>query len=97
MERGSPLEAEPPTYEELYRWLCVYAVADAIRLLAIANDEWEEEGDWPAGQEWSGLGGSSRTTFLRRSRDAFGIGHDRFLQPLRVGRVDCDDLYEGVK
>ena len=77
-----------------YRWAYAAVVALAMDELEAANSE-ALPGEWPLGQDWSGLGGTSRSTFMRRARDRVGIDHDAFLAPLRSGAVDVDDLFDG--
>ncbi len=39
--------------------------------------------NWPAGQEWDQLAGSSKDIFMRRARKALLIDNDAFLSVLR--------------
>lgn len=60
--------------------------------LESANSE-AEPGEWPAGQEWDELGGSSKAVFLARARKKTGIPDDKFLEGIRNGSYDVDDLF----
>ena len=50
--------------------------------------------EWPAGQTWSQLNGTSRSIFLKQAREALGIDHELFLTAVRSGKYDIDDIYE---
>lgn len=60
--------------------------------LEIANSE-AKAGEWPAGQEWHELSGSSKACFLGLSRKRVGISDDEFLADIRSGLYDVDDLF----
>lgn len=102
-----PEPAPPPASEQVvealqdqvsrhYRWAYALLVELAKVELDIANSE-AQPGEWPAGQDWAGLGGTSKSAFLQRARDRAGIDHDEFLAPVRHGLVDIEDLFEGSK
>lgn len=76
---------------ELYRMAYAAHVALAKMLLdAAANDR----GEWPGRQTWADINGTSRSIFLRKAREASGLSdHDAFLEPIRSGAVDVEDLY----
>lgn len=96
--RIAELEAENAALKEIaaqnFRWSYQLLLAFAKHLLARANAE-REGFDWPAGQEWNGLVGTSHSIFLRNARDAAGINHDEYLEGIRDGTYDIDDLYNG--
>ncbi len=90
---GRPALAEATA--AAYRRVYAAVVSEAVRCLAEANAE-AEEGEWPAGQSWSDLGSTSRSTFMRQARQRLGIvDHDAFLVPVRTGAVNVDDLWDG--
>lgn len=69
-------------------------VALAKRHLKDMNGEREHENDWPAGQDWEGLAGSSKSIFMKKARDEANIPHDEFLEGIRNGEYDVDDLFD---
>lgn len=77
-----------------FRWAYAAVVALAKRNLQQMNDERERPNDWPGGQEWSDLAGTSKSICLRRAREEAGIPHDEFLDGIRSCEYDIDDLYE---
>lgn len=86
---------QKPTAEELnFRWAYQVLLALAKRRLADANANLESPDDWSAGQEWHEMVGSSHAIFLRQAREEAGIPHDEFLELIRGGTYDVDDLYE---
>jgi len=76
---------------EFFRWAYSLLVVLAKEELKKAHND---DGEWPMRQEWSQLGGTSRSVFLHRAREAAGIPHDEFLQVIRNGQVDVEDLYD---
>jgi len=80
--------------ERNFRWAYQLLLALAKRRLKDANDEREHPNDWPAGQEWDELSGSSQKTFLRGAREEAGIPHEEFLALIRSGEYDVEDLYD---
>lgn len=85
------LEAEN---ERFFRWAYALLVELAVVELERMNSERTAENNWPAGQEWDDINGSSRSIFLRMAREKAGIDNDEFLAVVRSGRFDVDDLYE---
>lgn len=79
--------------ERNFRWAYALLVELAKVCLDKANAE-AEPGAWPAGQEWDGLGGSSKSTFLREAREMAGIPHEEFLEGIRKGFYEVDDLFD---
>jgi len=80
--RAERAEAE---CEKHFRW--------AYRLLiALAKRCQQDEDSMHAGQEWSGLVGSSHAMYLRRAREEAGIDHDEFLRVVRE-QIDVEDIY----
>ena len=77
-----------------FRWAYSLLVTLAKEELKKAQND---DGEWPMRQEWSQLGASSRSIFLFRAREAAGIPDKEFLQIIRAGLVDVDDLYEGER
>lgn len=81
------------TQEETnFRWAYALLLELAKIELEIANAE-AKPGHWPAQQEWDDLGDSSRSTFLHLARDRVGIPHDKFLENIRNGKYDVDDIF----
>ena len=78
--------------ERNFRWAYQLLMALAKRCLAETNTSLEDKREWPAGQEWDELVGSSQSIFLRQARDEAGIDHDEFLAPLRSSKYNVDDL-----
>lgn len=79
--------------EKYFRWAYSLQTELAKKLLAETNASLIAPNDWPAGQEWEDLNGSSRSIFLRQARDLAGIDHTEFLEPIRSGEIDVEDLY----
>lgn len=77
-----------------FRWAYSLLLVLAKRHLADANASLSEPNVWPAGQSWDELNGTSHSIFLRKAREEAGIPHDEFLEPVRSGDYDIDDLYE---
>ncbi len=69
-------------------WLLRALVTLAKLELAEANATCGE--DWPGGQQWHQLVGSSQSIFMHRARDKAGIPHDEYLKFVRS--VDDDDI-----
>lgn len=80
--------------ELAFRRQYVVVLLQAKGRLRLMNELVGQSGEWPAGQEWASLGGSSRAVFMREAREVLGIDDDTFLEPIREGRVDVQDLYE---
>jgi len=77
-----------------FRWAYAAVVALAKERLREANEARESPAEWPAGQEWAALNGSSKSIFMRRAREELGIPHNEFLEGVRGGEYDVDDLFE---
>ena len=82
--------------EQYFRWAYVLLVELAKEELRKANGSRERPNDWPAGQEWCDLAATSQSIFLRKARDRAGIDHDQFLEPIRSGRYDVEDLVQAT-
>ena len=90
---GSKDLLDGSTVEETnFRWAYAAIVELAKIELEIENSV-AAPGEWPAGQDWDGLGGSSKSIFLHRARERVGIPHDKFLAGIRNGKYDVDDIY----
>lgn len=84
------------TATQYFRWAYQLLLALAKRRLADANAENEAKGEpnnWPAGQEWHEMVGSSHSIFLRGARNEAGIPEDAFMAVIRSLEIDVDDLY----
>lgn len=79
-----------------FRWAYQLLLALAKRRLAEANAAREDDNDWPAGQEWHEMVGSSHSIFLRGAREEAGIPEDAFIRVIRSSECDVDDLYEAA-
>jgi len=88
---GSQISAE----ERNFRWAYALLVELAKVCLDKVNSE-AELGAWPAQQEWDDLGPTSKSTFLRQAREMAGIPHDEFLEGIRSGAYDVDDLFDSA-
>lgn len=89
-EEYTPMSDE----EKYYRWaykLLVYVAKQELKKL---NAKRVNENDWPAGQEWDELGGTSRSIFMKKARGLVGINGDEFLKPIREGKFNVDDIWE---
>jgi uncharacterized membrane protein len=78
--------------EKYYRWMYAAIICLAKWNLSGANLSCGE--DWPAGQSWKQLNNTSRAIFVRRARQEAGIPDDEFLEPIRSGRYDVEDLWD---
>jgi hypothetical protein len=72
-------DMEKTLWEMLYK----SQLALAKVCLEERNRSREEENDWPAGQTFTELGGSSKATFFGTARDVAKIDHDKYLHILR--------------
>jgi hypothetical protein len=72
-------DLEKQLWEMLYR----SQMALAVMCLDESNRSRESENDWPAGQEWDEMVGSSHAIFCRTAREKAGIDHDAYLEILR--------------
>lgn len=91
---GSTVLVGGSTQEETnFRW--AYAAIQELAKIELAKMNKEVEGgEWPAGQEWHELGNSSRSIFMHKARDLLGINHKEFLEGIRNGKYDVEDIYE---
>jgi len=77
--------------ERNYRWAYRLLLALAVRCL---HDAQNSNNEWPGEQEWFDLVGSSQAIFLKKAREEAGImNHKEFLEPIRSGKYDVDDLW----
>lgn len=79
-----------------FRWAYQLLLALAKRRLAEANANLSDPDEWPAGQEWHEMVGSSHSIFLRGARAEAGIPNDAFIELIRAGEYDVDDLYDAT-
>ena len=87
-------QASTDNGQTYYRWAYALNVALAKRELEILNMTRDNPNDWPAGQEWDDLAGSSKSIFLKKARNRAGIDHDEFLTPVRSEPFfDVEDMY----
>jgi hypothetical protein len=77
-----------------FRWAYAAILALAKRNLADANEKVKGTRNWPGGQEWHELCGSSHAVFLRAAREEAGIPHAEFLEGVRAADYDVSDLYD---
>lgn len=77
-----------------FRWAYALMIELAKDELQKANGARASENDWPAGQSWGDMVGSSHSIFFNKARDRAGIHHDEFLHPIRNNEIDVGDLYE---
>ena len=75
-----------------FRWAYAAVCALAVKLLDEDNKICGK--NWPAGQSWNDLSGSSKSIFLHRARDLAGIPHDAFLAVVRADSDAIEDIYE---
>lgn len=62
--------------------------------LAKANAEREDPALWPAGQEWDGLSGSSKSIFMHQARLKLDIPDEPFLAIVRSCEVEgLDEIF----
>ena len=71
---------------------CRNCYALAVKLLADDNRTCGD--NWPAGQSWDDLGGSSKSVYLHRARELAGIPHADFLAIVRADSDAIEDIYE---
>lgn len=74
-----------------FRWAYAAVCALAVKLLEEENKACGE--NWPAGQSWDELGGTSKAVYLRRAREISGIPHDDFLAVVRSDSDAIQDIY----
>ncbi len=68
---------EENEFLELYAKVVLKATELLIRKNEICGE------DWPAGQQWDQLGGSSKAIFMKEAREELLIDNDRFLARVR--------------
>lgn len=74
-----------------FRWAYAAVASLAVKLLEDDNKTCGE--NWPAGQSWQSLGGSSKAVYLRQARELAGIPHDQFLAVVRAHESLIEDIY----
>lgn len=88
----------PPSLSELAEeaFLDVYAgvVVKAQELLVKANHARPTPDEWPAGQKWTELAGTSKSMFMHQAREALGIDHDAFLKVVRQWPYSAEGMEE---
>ncbi len=75
-----------------FRWAYAAVCALAVKLLEEDNRTCGD--NWPAGQSWDELGGSSKSIYLHRARELAGISHADFLALVRADSEEVEDIYE---
>lgn len=78
-------------------WEMLYRSQLALSMMCAdeANREREDEYDWPAGQEWHEMVGSSHAIFFRTAREKAGIDHNGYFHILR-NNEDAIDISEPI-
>lgn len=77
-----------------FRWAYSLLIELAKAKLAERNSNLVDKEEWPAGQTWNQLGNTSKSIFLMEAREAAGISHEEFLEGIRDGSYDVDDIWE---
>lgn len=74
-------------------WFLRALIALAKEELAKANKD--HNGNWPAGQEWHELNGTSQSVFMHKARERAGIPHEEYLAWIRsyTGPEDIEDIW----
>lgn len=90
-EKKFETELELKLWEMLYR----SQTALAIECLKQRNLSRAEEREWPCGQGWNDLSGSSKAVFTREARLTAGIPDDGYLAILRKNH-DAGDIAEEI-
>jgi hypothetical protein len=78
---------------KLWRMLYKSQVALAKRELADMNANRKDKKDWPGGQKWNQIGGSSKAIFFRLARSRCGIEDAEYLEILRKD-IDALEIAE---
>ena len=91
-DKNTPKSTGGPE-ERNFRWAYMLLLELAKIELDVVNSE-AEPGEWPCGQEWDDLAGTSKSTFLHRARERVGIPHHEFLDGIRSGKYEVEDLYD---
>lgn len=83
--------------KKLWEMLYKSQLTLGIKYLEEKNKNRENENDWPIGQKWSELSGSSKAIFLKIAREKSGINHIDYLNILRSsdGLEIAEKLYDG--
>jgi hypothetical protein len=81
-----------------FRWAYALLLELAKEELAKANAEVAGTRNWPGGQQWNELVGSSHAVFLRKARERAGIPHDEFLAVVRGEEYgeDAEKIYDAA-
>lgn len=85
--------------EEEFLKLYAEVVAKAKEILAIWNAERESVHEWPAGQDWDHLAGSSKSSLMMKAREELGVDSHAFLHIVRnwpfssAGLAELDNLF----
>jgi len=90
------LEQQLTTTRQAFRWGYRALLRLAQWELAAANRD-AEPGHWPAGQEWSDLGGSSKGAFLSLARSSADIPDEAFLAFVRTGAVSLEEEWDAAE
>lgn len=99
---GEALLASVPPVElreqahRYFRW--AYALLIALAKTELAKDNLTCGKNWPAGQQWDELVGTSHSIYLRRAREIAGIPHDEFLATVRGEEYgeDAEAVYDAA-
>lgn len=79
-----------------FRW--AYAAVVALAKKCLEDDNaMAAPGEWPSQQSWEQLGPTSRSAFMTRARTLAGIPSEEFLQGIREGEYDVEDIWEAGK
>ena len=81
--------------KKLWEMLYQSQMALAIMCLDDMNRNRKDERDWPAGQEWKDLVGSSHAIFCRQARERAKIDHDFYLNIIR-NNLDAMEIAEPI-
>jgi len=80
------------THGSAFRW--AYAAVCALAVKILEEDNRTCGDNWPGGQSWDDLAGSSRSIYLHRARELAGIPHADFLAVVRGDVDEIADIYE---
>lgn len=91
-------EYPPPSLSEEAEeaFLDVYAgvVVKAKELLVKANHTRPTPDEWPAGQKWTELAGTSKSIFMSKARAILGIDEESFLKTARIWPYSAEGMDE---
>lgn len=81
------------TEMEKQLWKMLYKSQRALAIMCLdeANRLRKNKNDWPAGQKWADMVGSSHTFFHQRARDKADINHKTYLDLLK-GNEDAAEI-----